>query len=125
MGRDREASRPVTIERAWIQNARGEFVNRNGFTAWQGFEEKRYETRFFEWPELKSGKVPIGPYDMLVGGVETVRRAWAILGVRPPDPLDLPECLTGYIGRPVWTSTLGEIRRCDRAEPPVFVKPLR
>lgn len=100
----------MTVDRVWVQKERGEFVNRNGFVARRGFEAMGREVRFFEWPELRDGAVPLVPGDMVVGGVETVRRAWRALGVRPPDPLDLPGRLEGFRGRRVWRATLADVR---------------
>lgn len=70
-----------------IQKERGEFVNANGFNAWQGFDERGYEIRFFDWEQMASDVVPVEPGTITVGSVVFVRRALRRLGVDPP-PLD-------------------------------------
>ncbi len=72
-----------------IQKERGEFINANGFTAWQGFDERGYEILFFDWEQLASDVVPVEPNTITVGSVLFVRRALRRLGVERP-PLDYP-----------------------------------
>jgi hypothetical protein len=107
-----------------IQKERGEFVNANGFTAWQGFDERGYESRFFDWEQMAAGVVPVEPETVTVGSVVFVRRALRTLGVEPA-PLDYPVRLTGYLGRKVWRTTWAEVRaRVDEPGRSVFVKPV-
>lgn len=106
-----------------IQKERGEFVNANGFTAWQGFEERGYEIHFFDWKQMTSGDVPIEREAITVGSVVFVRRALSQLGVQPP-PLDYPPQLAKYLGRKIWQTTWAEVRaRIDNPGVPLFVKP--
>lgn len=114
------------ISRVFVQRKGGEFVSANSFAAWRGFAERGVETRFYEWPELRDGVVPVEPTTLFVGGSGAVRYALSTLGVSTPAIEDLPEPLVEFRGRRVWATTWGDIcGACDRAGPPVFVKPLR
>ena len=107
-----------------IQKERGEFVNANGFNAWRGFDERGYETHFFDWEQMTSGVAPVERDTITVGSVLFVRRALKRLGVETA-PLDYPPSLAGYLGRRIWQTTWAEVR--SHIEDPgkaVFVKPV-
>lgn len=107
-----------------VQQERGQFVNVNGFNAWQGFDERGYEAFFFDWETMYAGGVPLAPETIVVGSVVFVREALRRLGVVSP-PLDYPAPLTGYLGRTIGRSTWGEVRsRIDEPGFSVFVKPV-
>lgn len=112
------------VERVLVQKKDGEFPTVNSWVAWRGFDLKSYPVEFFEWPDLKAGRVPIDPHTLVAGGVGTVRHALAALGVVPP-PIDLPTRLAGYLGRAVRATTFGEVRAIFAGDPPdpLFVKP--
>lgn len=114
------------ITRVLVQKKGGEFVSRNSFAAGRGFVERGFDTRFYEWPELRNGGIPAEPSMLVVGGTGAVRHALARLGVSTPAIDDLPEPLAAFRGRRVWHSTWGDISsQYGEAGPPVFVKPLR
>lgn len=107
-----------------LQKERGEFVNANGFNAWQGFDERGYKIRFFDWEQMASGVVPVEPRTITVGSVRFVRHALQRLGIEIP-PLDYPPSLRGYLGREIWQTTWAEVRaRIDEPGRAVFVKPV-
>jgi hypothetical protein len=107
-----------------IQKERGEFVNVNGFNAWQGFDERGYEIAFASWEQMNSGLAPVDPETIVVGSVLFVRKALERLGIESP-PLDYPPCLAKYLGRKTWQTTWSEVRsRIDDPGTPVFVKPV-
>lgn len=107
-----------------VQKERGEFVNANGFNAWQGFDERGYEIRFFDWEQMAWGVAPVEPETITVGSVLFVRRALRRLGVETP-PLDYPSRLTGYLGRKIWQTSWAEVRsQIDDPGTAVFVKPV-
>jgi hypothetical protein len=107
-----------------IQKEQGEFVNANGFNAWQGFDERGYEISFFDWDAMSSGAMPVAPETIVVGSVAFVRKALARLGVESP-PLDYPPCLAKYLGRKIWQTTWAEVRsQIDDPGFSVFVKPV-
>lgn len=107
-----------------IQQERGQFLDANGFTAWQGFDERGREIRFFNWEQMAADEVPVAPEVITVGSVGFVHRALRRLGVERP-PLDYPAPLAGFLGRAVWRTSWGEVRARIIAEgPPLFVKPV-
>ena len=110
--------------RAIIQQEDGQFVNANGFTAWQGFAERGYEIAFHTWDEMAAGSVPVDPETVTVGSVVFVRRALRRLGIEQP-PLDYPARLRPFLGRAIRETTWAEVRAGLREPPaPVFVKPV-
>ncbi|MEW4566468.1 ATP-grasp domain-containing protein [Tautonia sp. JC769] len=107
-----------------IQKERGEFVNANGFNAWQGFDERGFEISFFDWEQMDSGVATVDPGTITVGSVRYVRRALQRIGIETM-PLDYPIRLRGYLGRRIWQTTWAEVRsRIDSPGVPVFVKPV-
>lgn len=112
------------VERVLIQKKNGEFATVNGWVAWAGFDRKAYPVTFFEWPDLRDGRVEVTPATLVVGGVATVHFALRQLGVTAP-VIDFPESLRGFLGRDVRETTLGEVRgRFAGDDPaPLFVKP--
>lgn len=107
-----------------IQKDRGEFINANGFTAWQGFDERGYQIGFYDWGQMASDVTPVEPDTITVGSVMFVRRALRRLGVEPA-PIGYPARLPPYLGRRVWQTTWAEVRsQVDRPGMAVFVKPV-
>jgi hypothetical protein len=58
----------------------------------------------------------------VVGGIGYVRKAIEILGCKPPEPIDIPDCLAVFTHRKIWTTTLGDIH-LNEDKWPVFIKP--
>jgi hypothetical protein len=114
------------VSRVYIQRLDGEIASDPCYTAWRGFRRKGVPVAFFQWPELKAGEVPLSRETLVVGGMVEVFHALKAVGVQPPEPLNLPECLAAYRGRRIWSSTFGELHKQFRAGQgePVFVKPL-
>jgi hypothetical protein len=114
------------LTKVYIQRMDGEIASDPCYTAWQGFRRKGIPVAFFQWPELKAGEVPLARDTLVVGGMAQVFHALKTIGVEPPMPLNLPECLAAYRGRRIWTSTFGELHQRFRAGKgePAFVKPL-
>ena len=109
--------------RAIIQQEGGQFVNANGFTAWQGFVERGYEVRCVDWATMDAGAVAVAPEVVVAGSVRFVRAALARLGVEPR-PLGYPAALAGFLGRRTWETTWAAVRAgVDGPGGPVFVKP--
>jgi hypothetical protein len=114
------------ITKVYIERLDGEIASDCCYTAWRGFRIKRMPIEFFQWPELKAGKVSLSPETLVVGGMEEVFHALKTIGVQSPAALNLPECLTRFRGRRIWISTFGELHRKFRAGQGerAFVKPL-
>jgi hypothetical protein len=114
------------LSRVYIQRLDGEIASDPCYTAWRGFKRKGAPIAFFQWPELKAGKVPLARDTLVVGGMVEISHALKSLSVQPPAPLNLPESLAAFRGRRIWTSTFGELHRRFKAGAgeSVFVKPL-
>lgn len=56
------------------------------------------------------------------GYIRAVEKALTILECKVPEEFSIPEELTSFTGRKMWTTTLGKIRE---TEDPVFIKPLK
>src|SRR5438270_13485304 len=82
----------AVVERVLIQKKNGEFATVNGWVAWYGFDQKAYPVSFFEWPDLRDGRVEGTPATLVVGGVATVLHALRRLGGARPT-VDEPEAL--------------------------------
>lgn len=115
------------IAKVLIQRLNGEIASDVCYTAWRGFCIKGSKIEFFDWLDLKAGKVAIDRQTLIVGGMVEVHHALKTIGVTPPTPLNLPESLVAYRGRKIWMSTWDKIHRQLKAAPmdPVFVKPLK
>lgn len=112
------------LAKVYIQ--RGEIASDPCYTAWRGFKRRGIPIEFFQWPDLKAGNLALARDTLVVGGMVEVFHALQSIGVHPPSPFNLPECLSAYRGRRIWTSTFGELHRQFKAGKgePVFVKPL-
>lgn len=96
---------------------RGEPWNEECATAQRGFEKLGIECVPFSDNEvLDQGSRK----DIVVGGMLVTGHALSMRGVTPPT-IDYPESLKRFLGRRIWTTTMGEIAVQDL---PVFVKPL-
>ena len=108
------------MDKAFIQTwPDGIWLSENQFKAFLAFDERGYEVEPFTYNEMLLGKVPVTRETIVVGSVDSVRKALQLLGVQPPDNIDIPECLLEFAGRKIWDSTLGEIRKLKE---PVFIK---
>src|SRR4051812_6078281 len=68
----------------------GSFASPNSYIAWQGFHDRGLPTSFFQYPDLRAGKVPLSPTTIVVGGAAAVTAATRAGGADPPAayPLD-------------------------------------
>lgn len=106
------------------------FVNLEQVAYW--FGERGYDVMRFAYPDLGQGMLDrdllfFADETIVAGGVGTIREALVRAKRELPPNIDLPDCLTPWIGRKFWTSTLAEVRRsvdCGDDSGPVHVKPL-
>ena len=98
----------------------GEYLSQNTFMAQQGFRSFGYEIEKFHFDEIET--LNISTESIVVGHIGTIHKALKQLGIEPPLPLQPPKELLPFLGRNVWESTLGEIRKLHKT--PVFIKPL-
>lgn len=99
--------------------------NRNLFASYEGFSERGIECRFFvptELPTRLDELAAEGMGPVVAGTIPVVRAALGILGIPVPSPLDYPSELQDRLGRRIWRTTLGAVRRDWRPESPLFVK---
>lgn len=94
----------------------------NTFAAWTGFNEMGVETvPFYGFGDVE--QLPdLGPEVGVVGFVGDVQTALKTIGVPKPEAIDYPEELANFMGRKIWCSTLGVIRRTVE---PTFIKPVQ
>lgn len=113
------------IESVLIQtNADGSFPTPNHYAVWYASKARGLDIRFYTYEDMVSEKVSLDRDTLVTGGVPCVLSALRRLGVEPT-PFDYPEALQSFLGRAVWVSTLGDIRRAyPDAGPPCFVKPV-
>lgn len=90
------------------------------YTAWQGFQELGFKPIFFE---SESELRDIRPDDLIVGGISVIKRKMQEWGVALSE-YDYPPELADFLGRRIWTDTLGAILS-DPGKWPIFVKPIR
>lgn len=98
----------------------GEFINGNVYDAWDGFGMLGYERVSFTRPQLKF--LDITKASVVCGWIGTVCEAFEMVGATPPPEVSIPDSLTKYAGRKIWTSTLGDVRADDYFS--AFIKPL-
>lgn len=74
-----------------------EITSENAYAAYYGFSTLGWEVVFYE------GNPPenLSRGDVVVGFIGQVRRALENLGIQPPDEIDYPEEIRGYLGRNV------------------------
>ncbi len=112
----------TSIDVAYIQKQDGEFVDINCFTAWQGFKLMGVQTEFFSLKQLIDGymPIPLSKTTLVCGNIGPVKRALKEIGVKEPIIEDYPLELKSYLGRKIWSSTLGEIKNYQQK---IFIKP--
>lgn len=86
-----------------------------------GFAQRGEEVRLFDMDEMDA--LPLGPDDIVFGGIGTAHAAFRRLGIPIPETPSIPEPLRRFAGRRAWTTTFAEVRRAvDRGET-LFAKP--
>jgi hypothetical protein len=112
----------LRVEKAYILHREDYPINSVASAALHGFQELGIETApihgFGDIQELTD----LGPTVMVEGWLQTVWEALERVGIKPPPPLDYPEELRPFLGRDLWTDTLGNVRQGFQK---VFVKPLK
>lgn len=108
--------------KVFIQKKAGgkEWLNVNSYQAADWFDTLGYEVVPFQEVEDIVGLEVDTP---VVGGIGNVKKALERLGKTPPAPIDIPERLSKYAHRKIWTTTLGDIH-VNEDKWPVFIKPL-
>lgn len=80
--------------------------------------------RHYSLKRIQRRQLDLGPDVFIAGDMGAMHSAMRQLHIPIPQPDDYPEALHSFLGRKVWTSTLGEIERAlDSGSTPVFLKP--
>ena len=90
----------------------------NGYVAMTGFEQMGFEIVLFE--DLDNVIPEMNREDIVVGGIETVRKRLAQLGIGFEE-LNYPAPIRKYLGRKIWRSKIDTINSHPE-QWPVFVK---
>lgn len=97
------------------------WMNINCYSAAEWFWQLGWEVVPFS--DLEAIKTELTKETPVIGGIGYVRKAVEYLGCKPPDPVDIPDCISSYARRKIWTTTLNDIH-VNEAQWPVFIKPL-
>lgn len=89
--------------------------------AHRGFWTLNVETAPYEWVDDIDNMEDLGPTVGVAGYIGDVWHALKKLGKPIPPALDYPECLTDFLGRKIYKTTLAEVRTMIE---PIFVKPV-
>ncbi len=112
---------------AWIMvDESGVPVDSNQYALLDGFRNIGEDIRTYQRSEYLDARIPATPDDIAVGYVEIARRQFHRIGIPAPAVLDYPPTLSGFLGRTVVRSTVGEVRRRGPSDhAPDFIKPVR
>lgn len=107
--------------KAHIQcNKSGHYYNVNAYQAAEGFRALGYEIQPFVSPEEL---YDLEPETICVGGVLTVRRRLAKLGLAIPAELEYPASLKAYLRRKIWKAPLAQLLKEEKLN--IFIKPVQ
>ena len=116
----------MEIGHVYIQSINGVPEDEAFYKAWDGFRKRRVDCTLVTAAAIESGNLPLHVSTLVAGGVRTVESAMRQVGLRVPVANNLPDQLSGYFGRDIRKTTLGEVRakwRDENAEP-CFLRPL-
>lgn len=102
---------------AYIQKNNGEFLYDFCFSAFEGFKYKGIPTEFFE----SSKEIPTNNNIIVVGSVESTMEYLGKIGVRIPNPINIPTQLSSYTNRKTEIMSMEEFRKNENF--PIFIKP--
>ena len=107
------------IKKAYVQTWKENWVNEAAYVASMGCEVLGIPIERFDYNDI--GALDINKDTLVVGGVTAVRHAMTLLGVKPPEPIDLPEELIPFTNRKIGRGTIKHF--VEQGEFPLFVKP--
>ncbi len=109
------------LDKVYIRFKEDHPDSHNTFAAWEGFKELGVEVvPYYGFGDVETLK-DLGPKVGIVGYLGDVWAALQLLGLPRPTPIDYPVELASFMGRKVWQTTIGAIRR---TVDPVFIKPM-
>lgn len=106
----------------YIQQANGDWLTENCYVMAQGCKALGFTVVPFDIHGLQ--KLPLTKEDVVYGGINTTMKAFDMLGVKRPTLINAHRVLPAYMGRKVWETTVGEIRKNEAGAYPFFIKPL-
>lgn len=91
----------------------------------EGLERRKIPVTLFMPKRIARRQLPVTASTLVAGEYPSVLGALKMLNVPEPAPTDYPDCLSGFLSRKVWPSTLGEVlnRLMDGDRGSLFVKP--
>ena len=116
----------MNIQQVFVQSEEGVPFDETFHKAWHGFQKRRVRCQLVEASEIENGSLPLNKETLVVGGIRSVEKAMAQIGMTMPVANNLPEELRAYFGRKITRTTLGEVRQQWRAgdSESCFLKPL-
>lgn len=86
-----------------------------------GLRRRGIPVEYYTVKRIHRRQLPLGPRTFIAGDMDAMHGAMRQLGIPIPEPDDYPDCLSGFLHRRVWASTLGEIERAveNGSAPPV------
>ncbi len=116
------------LQEVWIQTSltHNQILNQGCYTAFYGAQALGIRTRLYSaaqeyFDAIKERQEPV--QHICVGGINTLRTIFNLLGVEPPEVHSPHIHLQGYLGRKMFETTLGDVR-AFRTIIPIFIKPL-
>jgi hypothetical protein len=85
------------------------------------FERRGIPVELYTIKRIQRRNLPLSSKTFIAGDMDAMHGAMSQLKIDIPVPNDYPACLTPFLHRRVWKSTLGEVQRGLAG--PVFVKP--
>lgn len=115
----------VEITKAYIQLLESERLDVEGESLRREFTRRGVPVEPFHKKKALRHRLPVKRDTLVAGDVDSVHAALKALGVDVPTSDSYPAELRGFLGRRIWTSTVGRLEEAftlsDRE--PVFVKP--
>ncbi len=89
------------------------------------FERRGIAVELYTSKNIVRRNLALSADTFIAGDMDAMHGAMKQLQIDIPTPNDYPKCLTPFLHRRIWKSSLGEVERHFLAEagPPVFVKP--
>lgn len=89
------------------------------------FERRGMPVELYTIKRIQRRNLPLSPSTFIAGDMDAMHGAMSQLEIDVPAPDDYPPCLTPFMHRRVWKSTLAEVEQgiCSEVRPPVFAKP--
>ena len=88
----------MNIQQVFVQSEEGVPFDEAFHKAWHGFQKRRVRCQLVEASEIEDGSLPLNKETLVVGGIRSVEKAMAQIGMTMPVANNLPEELRAYFG---------------------------